>query len=29
MIKEKKCFTDESDEKILIDMRRSKGYTDN
>ena len=28
MIKEKKYFTDESDEKIFIDMRRSKGYTD-
>ena len=28
IIKEKKCFTDESDEKIFIDMRRSKGYTD-
>ena len=28
MIKEKKYFTDESDEKIFINMRRSKGYTD-
>ena len=28
MIKEKKYFTDESDEKIFIDMRCSKGYTD-
>ena len=28
MIKEKKKFTDGSDEKIFIDMRRSKGYTD-
>ena len=28
IIKEKNCFTDESDEKIFIDMRRSKGYTD-
>ena len=28
MIKEKKYFTDESDEKIFIDIRRSKGYTD-
>ena len=28
MIKEKKYFSEESDEKIFIDMRRSKGYTD-
>ena len=28
MIKEKKYFTDESDEKKIIDMRRSQGYTD-
>ena len=28
MIKEKKYFTDESDEKIFIDLRHSKGYTD-
>ena len=28
MIKEKKCFTDESDEKIFNDMRHSKRYTD-
>ena len=28
MIKEKKYFTDESDGKIFINMRLSKGYTD-
>ena len=28
MIKEKQYFTDESDGKIFINMRRSKGYTD-
>ena len=28
MIKEKKYFTDETNEKLFIDMRRSKGYTD-
>ena len=28
MIKDKKYFTDESDEKIFFDMRCSKGYTD-
>ena len=28
MIKEKKYFTDEWDEQIFIDMRCSKGYTD-
>ena len=27
MIKEKKCFTDESDEKTFNDMRHSKRYT--
>ena len=28
MINEKKYFTDESDEKIFIDIRCRKGYTD-
>ena len=28
MIKEKKYFTDGSNEKMFIDMRCSKGYTD-
>ena len=27
MIKAKKFFADESDEKMFIDIRRSKGYT--
>ena len=27
MIKAKKIFADESDEKMFIDIRRSKGYT--
>ena len=28
MIKAKKFFADESDEKMFIDIRRSKGYTE-
>ena len=28
MIKAKKIFADESDEKMFIDIRRSKGYTE-
>ena len=28
MIKAKKNFADESDEKMFIDIRRSKGYTE-
>ena len=28
MIKKKKYFTDETNEKLFINMRRSKGYTD-
>ena len=27
LIKEEKYFTDESDEKLYIDMRRCRGYT--
>ena len=29
LTKEKDYFRDESDERLYIDMRRSKGYTDN
>ena len=28
MLKAKKIFADESDEKMFIDIRRSKGYTE-
>ena len=28
IMKEKDCFKSSSDEKLYIDMRRSKGYTD-
>ena len=28
LIEEDKYFSDESDERVYIDMRRSKGYTD-
>ena len=28
LTKEKDCFSSKSDEKLYIDMRRRKGYTD-